>query len=98
TREHADLLNDMFRLRARQFHDRLGWDVRVVDGMERDQYDDEDPVYVIYTNDDRTRVIGSLRLLPTTGPTLVADYFADTAPGASQLSPPTTWTSTRCWL
>jgi N-acyl-L-homoserine lactone synthetase len=94
-RQHADLLNDMFRLRARQFHDRLGWDVRVVDGMERDQYDDEDPVYVIYTDEDQTRVIGSMRLLPTTGPTLVADYFADTAPDASQLASPTIWECTR---
>ena len=94
-REHADLLNDMFRLRARVFRDRLKWNVEVVDGMERDRYDDEDPVYIISTDDHRKKVIGSLRLLPTTGPTLVADFFADTLPEAAQLTSPTIWECTR---
>ena len=70
--EHANLLNDMFRLRARVFRDRLKWNVEVVDGMERDRYDNEDPVYIISTDENRKRVIGSLRLLPTTGPTLLS--------------------------
>ena len=94
-REHADLLNDMFRLRARVFRDRLKWNVGVVDGMERDRYDDEDPVYIISTDDRRKKVIGSLRLLPTTGPTLVADFFEDTLPEAAQLTSPAIWECTR---
>lgn len=94
-RQHAHLLNDMFRLRARTFHDRLGWNVEVVNGMERDRYDEEDPVYVLYTDDSCGKLIGSLRLLPTTGPTLVADYFADTAPDAAELASPTIWECTR---
>jgi acyl homoserine lactone synthase len=93
--EHADLLNDMFRLRARVFGDRLKWNVQVVDGMERDKYDDEDPVYVISTDDHGKKVIGSLRLLPTTGPTLVADVFEDTLPEAAQLTSPFIWECTR---
>ena len=94
-REHADLLNDMFRLRARVFRDRLKWNVEVVDGMERDRYDDEDPVYIISTDDHRKKVLGSLRLLPTTGPTLVADFFEDTLPEAAQLTSPSIWECTR---
>jgi acyl homoserine lactone synthase len=69
--EHRELLENMFRLRARVFRDRLKWDVAVVDGMERDRYDDEGPVYLIYTDEEQKLVKGSLRLLPTTGPTLL---------------------------
>ena len=46
----------MFRLRARVFADRLKWDVPVSDGMERDRYDDEGPVYLIYTDDEQKKV------------------------------------------
>src|SRR5689334_14068410 len=93
--EHANLLNGMFRLRARVFHDRLKWNVHVKNGLERDRYDDEGPVYVIYTDDDQQRVLGSLRLLPTTGPTLVTDFFADTLPDAANLTSPSIWECTR---
>src|SRR5271154_3476824 len=62
--EHRHLLDEMFRLRAHVFHGRLGWDVGVANGMERDRFDDLMPVYVIDV-DGRT-VRGSLRLLPTT--------------------------------
>jgi len=92
---HANLLDKMFRQRARFFHDRLKWDVQVTDGKERDRYDDEGPVYVIYTDGLRGEVKGSLRLLPTTGPTLAADVFSDTLPDAVHLSAPTIWECSR---
>jgi acyl homoserine lactone synthase len=96
--KHARLLEQMFCLRARIFHDHLGWDVAVKDGKERDKYDDQNPVYIIYTNDDGCEVKGSLRLLPTTGPTLVADFFSDTLPDAADLMAPTIWECTRFCL
>jgi acyl homoserine lactone synthase len=96
--KHAHLLEQMFRMRARIFHDHLGWDVVVKDGMERDKYDQQSPVYIIYTDEDGHRVKGSLRLLPTTGPTLVADFFSDTLPDAASLMAPTIWECTRFCL
>ncbi|HET7715990.1 MAG TPA: acyl-homoserine-lactone synthase [Bauldia sp.] len=96
--EHKELLDEMFRLRARVFNDRLKWDVVVKDGMERDRYDDAGPVYLIYTDENRTKVKGSLRLLPTTGPTLLTDFFSDTLPDAAQLSAPSIWECTRFCL
>jgi acyl homoserine lactone synthase len=96
--EHSDLIEEMFRLRARIFRDRLKWDVSVVDGKERDKYDDEGPVYIIDVDDETRRVSGSLRLLPTTGPTLLDDFFYDTRPAAAQLSAPTIWECTRFCL
>ena len=93
--QYSDLMDDMFRLRARVFHDRLGWDIQVTDGKERDKYDDEGPVYLIYADDETREVKGSMRLLPTTGPTVLADFFSDTLPDAVHLSAPTIWECTR---
>ena len=96
--KYPALLDEMFELRARIFHDRLGWDVTVIDGKERDKYDDEAPVYLVYADDDTGKIKGSLRLLPTTGPMLLAEAFADTLPDAAHLSAPTIWECTRFCL
>ena len=91
--EHRHLLDEMFRLRAHVFHGRLGWDVGVTDDMERDRFDDLMPVYII--DADGPTVRGSLRLLPTTGPTLSEETFSDTIPDAAALSAPTIWECSR---
>lgn len=92
--KHRDLVDGMFRLRARVFAQRLGWNVRVENGMERDKFDDEGPVYLIHT-DRSGQVDGSCRLLPTTGPTLLAETFLDTLPDIALLSAPSIWECTR---
>ena len=96
--KYSHLIEKMFRLRARIFHDRLNWDVKVIDGKERDKYDDEQPVYIIYCDEQAQEVKGSLRLLPTTGPTLLADIFSDTRPDAVNLSAPAIWECSRFCL
>jgi acyl homoserine lactone synthase len=96
--KYPRLIDEMFRLRARVFRDRLNWNVEVTDGKERDRYDDEQPVYIIHSDDEAREVIGSLRLLPTTGPTLLADIFSDTLPDAVNLSAPAIWECTRFCL
>lgn len=93
--DHTEILEKMFRLRTRVFRDRLGWDVKVTDGCERDRFDDQEPVYVILTDQKDEEVLGSLRLLPTTGPTLLSEVFADTVPDAAGLSSPFIWECTR---
>ncbi|WP_274534398.1 acyl-homoserine-lactone synthase [Methylobacterium indicum] len=66
----------MFRARAVIFHERLGWAVAVRDGWETDRYDwHEDPVYAV-TADAEHRLTGSLRVLPTTGETMLRTEFA----------------------
>jgi acyl homoserine lactone synthase len=72
--------------------------VEVTDGKERDRYDDEQPVYIIHSDSGAREVKGSLRLLPTTGPTLLADIFSDTLPDAVNLSAPCIWECTRFCL
>ena len=66
--DHSRLAQSMFRDRAKQFSERLGWEVSVDDaGEERDQYDALNPLYVIWQRPDGLHG-GSMRFLPTTEP------------------------------
>ncbi len=91
---HIALLEDMYRLRARVFHERLGWDVVVRDGMEIDQFDGLDPAHVIAVDDDG-HVVGCMRLLQTTGPHMLADVFASILDGDAPIRSSTVWEATR---
>lgn len=91
------LRDSMFQDRAIQFRDRLGWAVTVDDtGAERDTYDDLDPLYVIWQEPDG-RHGGSMRFLPTQGPTMVADHFLSLTNGVDFASPHI-WETTRFCL
>lgn len=92
--EFGDLLDDMHRLRARVFSDRLGWDVKVSHGMERDIFDDLDPAHVISVNNEG-EVVGCMRLLQTTGPHMLTDVFACLLDGEPPLRSSTVWEATR---
>ncbi|ETA49836.2 autoinducer synthase [Rhodobacteraceae bacterium PD-2] len=91
------LRDSMFRDRADQFKTRLGWAVTVDEaGFERDEYDAEDPLYVIWEEADGTHG-GSMRLLPTTGRTMVNDHFPHLTDGV-HISSPVIWECTRFCL
>lgn len=95
--KHPRLSETMFKDRADQFKTRLGWEVTVdKDGSERDSYDSLNPLYVIWENEDGTHG-GSMRLLPTTGPTMVNDYFNHINDGCHIVSP-LIWECTRFCL
>ncbi|RWQ78404.1 MAG: GNAT family N-acetyltransferase [Mesorhizobium sp.] len=72
--DFPDLIAGMHRLRYRVFRDRLNWDVSVSGDMEIDAYDALKPTYIIAV-DDGGLVVGCARLLPTTGPTMLANTF-----------------------
>src|ERR1017187_3575045 len=86
--EDRNLLDEMFRLRARVFHDRLHWEVDVIYGMERDVYDDFGPIYILDVEGSVVR--GSLRLIPTTGST-----FSELVLPSEMVSAPTIWECSR---
>lgn len=67
-------LCDMYRFRHKIFHQRLGWDVKVTDGLEIDAYDSINPTYMIARNEER-EVEGCWRILPTTGNYMLKDTF-----------------------
>ena len=68
------ILDSIFRLRARIFRGRLGWDVTEIDGRERDEYDRLDPTYIV-ARTDACELAGCARLLPALGPTMAANTF-----------------------
>lgn len=92
-----DLAQSMFSDRAEQFSRRLGWDVAVSeDGLERDEYDALNPLYVIWEGPDG-RHGGSMRFLPTTGRTMVNEHFAGLNDG-HPITSPFIWECTRFCL
>ncbi|SDC91244.1 acyl-homoserine-lactone synthase [Ruegeria marina] len=88
------ILDEMFRLRARVFGDRLGWDVRIQDGKEIDDFDHLDPAYVVGL-DEEGNVVAAVRALQTTGPHMLADVFSDILCGEPPIRSATIWESTR---
>ncbi|WP_298935299.1 acyl-homoserine-lactone synthase [uncultured Ruegeria sp.] len=91
------LAEGMFQDRADQFKTRLGWDVNVNEkGEERDQYDDLNPLYVIWEEPDGSHG-GSMRVLPTTGPVMVNEIFGHLT-GGSPIRSPLIWEVTRFCL
>ena len=88
-------MDRMFRLRKEVFADQLGWDVSVEGDYERDRYDQHMPAYLIWCDSKKTRLYGSMRLMPTTGPTLLYDVFRSTFPNHVSLSAPGVWEGTR---
>lgn len=92
---HGDELDQMFRLRKRTFKDRLKWDVGTFGHYEIDGYDMLKPLYVLAMDDAGQRVLGSLRLLPTTGPNMLADTFFELLPDGKPIRSPLVWESSR---
>jgi acyl homoserine lactone synthase len=93
--KHPDLLDQSFRLRKKVFADRLGWTVSVAGPYERDRYDDYHPAYLLWCDEHLEQLYGSVRLMPTTGPTLLYDVFRETFPDACDLVAPGIWEGTR---
>ncbi len=95
--DYPSLRDSMFRDRATQFPDRLGWDVAVdANGHERDDYDALNPLYVIWESESG-RHGGSMRFLPTTGRTMVNEHFLHLTDGVA-IQSPFIWECTRFCL
>lgn len=93
--QFPQLRDGMFRDRAAQFAQRLGWDAVKVDdqGFEKDSYDALNPLYIIWELEDGTHG-GSMRMMPTVGNTMVNDHFS-TLTGGVHIQSPLIWECTR---
>lgn len=85
---------EMHKLRCRVFKGRLDWDVEVKDGLEWDRFDALDPIYLL-AYDDAERLIGTWRMLPTTGPYMLRDVFPQLLGGAPAPCGPRIWEGSR---
>ncbi len=90
----AHELSEMHRLRYRIFKERLGWDVEFSGDMEIDGFDACRPVYLLQKADGG-RIQGCVRLLPTTGPTMLRDTFPALMDGQPAPASETIWESSR---
>ncbi len=88
------VLRGMFRLRHTVFYQRLRWDVKITGDLERDEYDELAPVYLV-SRDHQRRVDGCLRLFPTTGSYMLKDTFPELLRGEAAPSDPHIWELSR---
>lgn len=88
-------LEAMFRLRYEVFHEKLGWDVQASNGLERDHYDDLEQVTYIMGKTAEGSIDACWRLLPTTGPYMLKDTFAQLLHGQKAPEAVDTWELSR---
>lgn len=69
----SDMMGRVARFRYRVFVEMLGWDLPCSDGLELDQFDREDTVYLVARKGEE--VVGMARLLPTHRPYLLGEVF-----------------------
>lgn len=74
--QYRALIDQMHQDRKRVFVDWLKWDIPVVGDKEIDQYDTDDAIYIIDVDAEGNHV-ASIRLLPCSVPTLMAEHFSD---------------------
>ena len=90
----AVTLNAMFQFRHKVFYERLRWEVPIKNGIERDFYDELNPVYLVAKNTCGV-VEGCWRLLPTTGPYMLKNTFPQLLYGDKAPEDPTIWEMSR---
>ncbi len=87
-------IDQMHRLRKKVFHQRMGWQVPIISDWEVDGFDSMDPVYLL-AMDDRGDVVGTMRLLPTTGYNMLNDIFPELLPDGVPVYSPRIWEVSR---
>lgn len=92
---YSSLIDSYFKLRKKVFYETLNWNVPIKEEHERDHYDDLNPVYLLWCDKWHRNLYGGMRLMPTTGPTLLYDTFRSTFPDAANLISPFIWEGTR---
>jgi len=93
---YARQLAEMHQLRRIHFVEENGWsDLRVIDGAEVDQFDDDRAVYLLGLDDEDQIEVG-LRVRPTDDGCILTDSFPHmVAPDAPVLRGPEAWEMSR---
>ena len=89
-----EALAQMYRLRAKVFGERKGWEVAILSGMEIDGYDALSPYYMLI-RDDEDVLCGCWRVMPTTGPYMLRDTFGELLHGRQAPTSPQVWELSR---
>lgn len=82
--QFSRVMMEMHHHRKRTFVDRLGWELPSKGSwLEIDEFDNDDAVYIMAVSSDGSSHLGSVRLLPTTGPHMLNTLFAGLCPGGA---------------
>jgi acyl homoserine lactone synthase len=92
--DFAEALVAMHQLRYRVFKGRLDWDVHTSGDIEIDSFDALHPAYLLQLASDG-RLQGCVRLLPSTGPTMLGEAFPSLLAGQRVPSDCSIWESSR---
>ena len=71
--------DSMFELRHMVFKEKLNWEVDSTENKEIDDYDNAEDVNYVLVTDQKEKVLGCMRLLPTTGPYMLKNTFPQLA-------------------
>ncbi len=93
--QYSIAINQYYTLRKRIFCDQLQWVQPQADGLEHDEFDQSYNLYVLNIDDETGLVTGGVRLMPTTGPTLMHSVWKDLLPDPDDFRAPTIWEATR---
>ncbi|MEZ5791313.1 MAG: acyl-homoserine-lactone synthase [Nitratireductor sp.] len=93
--QKANLLEQFYRLRKHVFCDTLGWVQANGDGLEMDEFDDRFNVVIVNVDEQTGTVDGGVRLMPTTGPTLLHKVWPDMLPDPEEFRSSDIWEATR---
>ena len=91
----AEVMMGVARYRHRVFVEMLGWPLQTRQhGLELDQFDREDTMYVVARNTG-DEIVGTARLLPTSRPYLLGEIFPQMLHGQPLPSTPKVWELSR---
>ena len=89
-----DIYQKVGHYRQKVFVETLGWALSTHDGMELDQFDRPDTLYVV-SQDEQGAVNGCARLLPTHRPYLLGEVFPELMQGQPIPCSPEIWELSR---
>jgi acyl homoserine lactone synthase len=90
----GEYFRGLSQYRHRVFVEMLGWELQCEHGIETDQFDRDDTIYVV-AHDAASEIIGLGRLLPTTRPYLLGEVFPELLNGNTPPSSPDVWELSR---
>ncbi len=88
-------LHQYFALRKRVFCDQLKWVEAKPGGLEFDEFDEMYNLYILNIDERDATVTGGVRLMPTTGQTLMHSVWSDMLPRPDDFRSPKIWEATR---
>jgi N-acyl-L-homoserine lactone synthetase len=91
---HKEDLDNMYRLRHKVFFEKMNWQVSSKNGMEKDEYDENDMYYLIY-KDEKGIIRGCVRFIEMTNNCMFDGPFKFALPNVEDFKKPRYWELSR---